>query len=136
MNLLSNGLLMRKTGSRRRTELAEGSASQCGFSAEFITRSRPVRHKSNTTNLPVSQLCDNNYAKSSPVGVAGQGVPHAAGFGGSAGTLYRLLREHRARVSMRGEVDPSGARSRLAEGRSHRLYVRWMRKEPLPHRFL
>src|SRR5215207_629803 len=41
MNLLRNGLLMRKTGDRRRTELAEESASQCGFSAEFITRSSP-----------------------------------------------------------------------------------------------
>jgi hypothetical protein len=40
MNLLRNGLLMRKTGDRRRTELTEGSASQCGFSVEFITRSR------------------------------------------------------------------------------------------------
>src|SRR5215207_11337933 len=40
MNLLRNGLLMRKTGDRRRTELTEESASQCGFSAEFITRSR------------------------------------------------------------------------------------------------
>jgi len=40
MNLLRNGLLMRKTGDRRRTGLTEESASQCGFSAEFITPSR------------------------------------------------------------------------------------------------
>src|SRR5215211_7325883 len=40
MNLLRNGLLMRKTGDRRRTDLTEESASQCGFSAEFITPSR------------------------------------------------------------------------------------------------
>ena len=40
MNLLRNGVLMRKTGDRRRTELTEESASQCGFSAEFITPSR------------------------------------------------------------------------------------------------
>ncbi len=39
MNLLRNGLLMRKTGDRQRTELTEEFASQCGFSAEFITRS-------------------------------------------------------------------------------------------------
>ena len=40
MNLVRNGLLMRKTGNQRRTELTKESASQCGFSAEFITRSR------------------------------------------------------------------------------------------------
>ena len=40
MNLLKNDLLMRKTGDRRRTELTEESASQCGLSAEFITPSR------------------------------------------------------------------------------------------------
>jgi hypothetical protein len=40
MNLPSNGLLMRETGGGRRSELSEESASQCGFSAEFITRSR------------------------------------------------------------------------------------------------
>ena len=40
MNLLRNGLLMRKTGDRRRIELTEESAFQCGFSAEFITPSR------------------------------------------------------------------------------------------------
>ena len=39
MNLPRNGLLVRKTGGRRRTELTEESSSQCGFSAEFITRS-------------------------------------------------------------------------------------------------
>jgi hypothetical protein len=39
MNLLRNGLLMRKTRDRRRTELTEESASQCGFSVEFITPS-------------------------------------------------------------------------------------------------
>jgi len=39
MNLLKNDLLMRKTGDRRRTELTEESASQCGLSAEFITPS-------------------------------------------------------------------------------------------------
>ena len=39
MNLLRNGLLMRKTGYRRRIKLTEESASQCGFSAEFITPS-------------------------------------------------------------------------------------------------
>src|SRR5215207_585714 len=42
MNLLRNDLLMRKTGDRRRTELTEESASQCGLSAEFITPSRDV----------------------------------------------------------------------------------------------
>jgi hypothetical protein len=41
MNLLSNGLLMRKTEDRRRTELTETFAFLCGFSAEFITRSKP-----------------------------------------------------------------------------------------------
>jgi hypothetical protein len=40
MNLLRNGLLMRKTGDRRRTELTETFAFLCGFPAEFITRSR------------------------------------------------------------------------------------------------
>jgi hypothetical protein len=40
MNLLRNGLLMRKTGDRRRTELTEIFAFICRFSAEFITRSR------------------------------------------------------------------------------------------------
>ena len=40
MNLLKNDLLMRKTGDRRRTELTEESASQCGLSAEFITPSK------------------------------------------------------------------------------------------------
>jgi hypothetical protein len=40
MNLLRNGLLMRKTGDRRRTELTETFAFLCGFSAEFITRSK------------------------------------------------------------------------------------------------
>ena len=40
MNLLRNGLLMRKTEDRRRTELTETFAFQCGCSAEFITRSR------------------------------------------------------------------------------------------------
>jgi hypothetical protein len=45
MNLLRNDLLMRKTGDRRRTELTEESASQCGFSAEFITPSRRFRSK-------------------------------------------------------------------------------------------
>ena len=39
--MLRNGLLMRKTGDRRRTELTEESASQCGLSAEFITPSSP-----------------------------------------------------------------------------------------------
>jgi hypothetical protein len=39
MNLLRNGLLMRKTGDQRRTEPTEESAFRCGFSAEFITRS-------------------------------------------------------------------------------------------------
>jgi hypothetical protein len=43
MNLLKNDLLMRKTGDRRRTELTEESASQCGLSAEFITPSRKPR---------------------------------------------------------------------------------------------
>jgi hypothetical protein len=38
MNFLRNGLLMRKTEDRRRTELTEESAFQYGFSAEFITR--------------------------------------------------------------------------------------------------
>jgi hypothetical protein len=40
MNLLRNGLLMRKTEDRRRTELTKTFAFLCGFSAEFITRSR------------------------------------------------------------------------------------------------
>jgi hypothetical protein len=40
MNLLRNGLLMPKTGDRWRTELTEKFAFLCGFSAEFITRSR------------------------------------------------------------------------------------------------
>jgi hypothetical protein len=40
MNLLRNGLLMRKTGDRRRTELTETFAFLCGFSAEFITCSK------------------------------------------------------------------------------------------------
>src|SRR5215218_4718869 len=40
MNLLRNGLLMRKTGDRLRTELTEIFAFLCGFPAEFITRSR------------------------------------------------------------------------------------------------
>jgi hypothetical protein len=39
MNLLRNGLLMRKTGDRLRTELTEIFAFLCGFPAEFITRS-------------------------------------------------------------------------------------------------
>jgi hypothetical protein len=39
MNLLRNGLLMRKTEDRGRTELTETFAFLCGFSAEFITRS-------------------------------------------------------------------------------------------------
>jgi hypothetical protein len=43
MNLLRNGLLMRKNWDQRRTELTEESASQCGFSTEFITRSRKLR---------------------------------------------------------------------------------------------
>src|SRR5918995_2347158 len=40
MNLLRNGLLMRKTGGQRRTELTETFAFLCGFPAEFITRSK------------------------------------------------------------------------------------------------
>jgi hypothetical protein len=40
MHLLRNGLLMRKTGNRRRTELTETFAFLCGFSAELIARSR------------------------------------------------------------------------------------------------
>jgi hypothetical protein len=40
MNLLRNGLLMRKTEPRRRTVLTEKVASPCGLSAEFITLSR------------------------------------------------------------------------------------------------
>ena len=40
MNLLRNGLLMRKTGDRLRTELTEIFAFLCGSPAEFITRSR------------------------------------------------------------------------------------------------
>src|SRR5215217_3568838 len=48
MNLLRNGLLMRKTGDLRRTELTEESASQCGFSAEFIT---PSRHHDRGVNI-------------------------------------------------------------------------------------
>ena len=41
MNLLRNGLLMRKTGDRRRSDMSEKYAFVCGFSAEFITLSRP-----------------------------------------------------------------------------------------------
>jgi hypothetical protein len=40
MNLLRNGLLMRKTGDRRRPELTETFAFLCGIPAEFITRSK------------------------------------------------------------------------------------------------
>ena len=40
MSLHRDGLLMRTTGDRRRTELIEESSSLCGFSAEFIIRSR------------------------------------------------------------------------------------------------
>jgi hypothetical protein len=40
MILLRNGLQMRKTGDRPRTGLTETFAFLCGFSAEFITRSR------------------------------------------------------------------------------------------------
>jgi hypothetical protein len=40
MNLLRNGLLMRKTGDRRRSDMSEKYAFVCGFSAEFITLSR------------------------------------------------------------------------------------------------
>jgi hypothetical protein len=40
MNLLRNGLLMRKTEPRRRTVLTEKLAFPCGLSAEFITLSR------------------------------------------------------------------------------------------------
>jgi hypothetical protein len=43
MNLLRNGLLMRKTGDLQRTKLTEESASQCGFSAEFITPSHAAK---------------------------------------------------------------------------------------------
>jgi hypothetical protein len=39
MDLLRNGLLMRKTGGRWRTELTEKFAFLGGLSAEFITRS-------------------------------------------------------------------------------------------------
>jgi hypothetical protein len=39
MNLLRNGLLMRKTGDRRRSDMSEKYAFVCGFSAEFITLS-------------------------------------------------------------------------------------------------
>jgi hypothetical protein len=41
MNLLRNGLLMPKTGDRWRTELTEKFAFLYGFSAEFISRSKP-----------------------------------------------------------------------------------------------
>jgi hypothetical protein len=39
MNMLRNGLLVRQTEDRRRTELTETFAFLCGFPAEFITRS-------------------------------------------------------------------------------------------------
>src|SRR5215216_3851150 len=59
MNLLRNGLLMRKTGDRRRTDLTEESASQCGFSAEFITSSSSprssFRHSSSSAVPPIRQ---------------------------------------------------------------------------------
>ena len=42
MNLLRNGLLMRKTGDRRRTDMTEICAFLCGFSVEFITLSRGI----------------------------------------------------------------------------------------------
>jgi hypothetical protein len=40
MNLLRNGLLMRKTGDRRRTDMTEICAFLRGFSVEFITLSK------------------------------------------------------------------------------------------------
>lgn len=40
MNSLRNSLPMRKTQDQRTTELTEKSASQCGFSTEFITLSK------------------------------------------------------------------------------------------------
>ena len=43
MNLLRNGLLMRKTGDRRRSDMSEKYAFVCSFSAEFITLSRPTQ---------------------------------------------------------------------------------------------
>jgi hypothetical protein len=43
MNSIRNGLGMRETGDRRRTELTEIFAFLCGLSAEFITRSRLLR---------------------------------------------------------------------------------------------
>ena len=65
MNLLRNGLLMRKTGDRGRTELTEESASQSGFSAEFVTRSRPVTYHAwflYKKNSRASGLTENTYA--------------------------------------------------------------------------
>jgi len=55
----------------------------------------PTGHKS-ARDLPVFRMRDNNYAKSSPVGVAGQGVPYAVGFGAVAGTLCNLLEKYSA----------------------------------------
>ena len=52
MNLLRNGLLMRKTEDPRRTKLTEESASQCGFSAEFITASRAIGNDKALGNKP------------------------------------------------------------------------------------
>ena len=43
MNLLRNGLLMRKTGDRRRSDMSEKYAFVCSFSAEFITLSKDER---------------------------------------------------------------------------------------------
>ena len=56
MNLLRDGLLMRTTADRRRTELTEGSVSQCGFSAEFIPRSRK--------NAKTARMCKRIYGMS------------------------------------------------------------------------
>jgi len=51
MNLLRNSLPMRKTRDRRKTELTEKPAFLCGFSVEFITRS-----KLNFGELPFHEL--------------------------------------------------------------------------------
>ena len=51
MNLLRNGLLMQKTGDRRKTELTETFAFLCGFPAEFITRSSNLETVGRDTSI-------------------------------------------------------------------------------------
>src|SRR5215204_4980133 len=55
-----------------------------------------VGHKNTLRSLLVFRTHGNNYSTGNPVGVVGQEVLYAAGFGGTAGTLCYLLREHHA----------------------------------------